>query len=270
MVGSPLVIPSDGSSGGLSRVWAEAFLRSMERGNSEFGPLTATITEFGDSGPIEIPAIRDRLDTELRTHGIAGGCTTVANTIFPMSLWNPSAADDAEQLFSRYNRLWPRIQRANPRGTYFRRLTAFAPKGQDGEAVNQLRHVIDTHRDGNHRRSALIACIFDPTRDHSDCRQQGFPCMQQVSFAPLGDNELMVTAVYVTQFLFPRAYGNYLGLCRLGQFVAKHMNRRLTRVNCIATIAMRGGKTKVELEGLAGHIRGIMSLREGAEPCQVG
>lgn len=265
MVGSPQVV-----QGGLSQIWAEAFLRSMEPGNSEFGPFTAAITEFDESGPIEIAAIRNRLDAELRTNGIAGGCITVANTIFPASLWNSAATNDAEQLYARYDRLWPRIQRANPRGTYFRRLTAFAPKDHNGEPVNQLRHVIDTHRDGNHRRSALIACIFDPTRDHSDCRQQGFPCMQQVSFAPLGDNELMVTAVYVTQFLFPRAYGNYLGLCRLGHFVAKHMNRRLTRVNCIATIAMRGGKTKAALESLAGHIRGIVLPRGGADPCPVG
>ena len=256
MVGSPIAI-----EGGISQVWAEAFLRSMGRGNGEYGPLTASVTQFDDNMPIEIPAIRNRLDNELRAHGFAGGSETIANTIFPTSMWNPNVADDVEQLFDRYDRVWPHIHRhtANKRGTYFRRLTAYAPKDGTGHPINQLRHIIDTYRKGNHRRSALIASVFDATRDHTDCRRQPFPCMQQISFAPVGTDALIVTAIYVTQYLFPRAYGNYLGLCRLASFMAKHMARRVSRVNCIATIAMRGGDSKAALESLAGDLRRVLA-----------
>ncbi len=80
MVGSPIAI-----EGGIAQVWAEAFLRSMERGNGEYGPLTASVTQFDDNVPIEIPAIRSRLDNELRAHGLTGGSETIANTIFPTS-----------------------------------------------------------------------------------------------------------------------------------------------------------------------------------------
>jgi len=39
------------------------------------------------------------------------------------------------------------------------------------------------------------------------------------------------------QYLFQRAYGNYLGLARLGEFMAKEMKLRLERVVCFAGIA---------------------------------
>jgi len=81
--------------------------------------------------------------------------------------------------------------------------------------------------------------------------------MQQVSFAPIGREDLIVTGVYVSQYLFPRAYGNYLGLCRLGQFMAKQIGRRRVRVNCIATIAMRGSP-KAQLERLSVAVRQIL------------
>ncbi len=83
--------------------------------------------------------------------------------------------------------------------------------------------------------------------------------MQQVSFAPVGPDGLIVTAVYVTQYLFPRAYGNYIGLCRLARFMAKQMGRRVNRVNCVATIATRGSDTKAELESLAGDLRRVLA-----------
>jgi len=38
------------------------------------------------------------------------------------------------------------------------------------------------------------------------------------------------------QYLFERAYGNYLGLKRLGEFMAHEMSLRLERVICIAAV----------------------------------
>ena len=63
--------------------------------------------------------------------------------------------------------------------------------------VNQLDHIIDTFRRGNHRRSALQVSIFDPTRDHKHCRQLGFPCLHQVAFLP-ETNTLTITGYYAT------------------------------------------------------------------------
>jgi len=89
----------------------------------------------------------------------------------------------------------------------------------------------------NHRRSAYQLSIIDPTRDHTNQRQRGFPCLQQVSISPIGDDELSLTGFYATQTLFERAYGNYIGLCELGRFFARQWELQLTRVTCVASVA---------------------------------
>ena len=149
-------------------------------------------------------------------------------------MWN--AAADRKQLFSRYQKVFPRLQKAsakNRRGIYFQRMISGGPPAQP----NQLEFVIGSYmaRTGV-RRSILQIGIFDPAKDHSTAAQLGFPCLQHVTFAPV-DDQLSVNAFYATQFLVERAYGNYIGLCRLGQFVAHEMGLKLSRVTCFSGIA---------------------------------
>jgi len=61
--------------------------------------------------------------------------------------------------------------------------------------------------------------------------------MQQVAFIPEGTNGLRISALYPMQYLWARAYGNYLGLMRLGQFMAAEMGLELTGLTCIALVA---------------------------------
>ena len=243
----------------ISTAWAQAFLRIMEPGVTEISPLVVTVTDIKDGVPVEVPAVRKTLDAQLQGLGFQT-CHTVANTLFPESLWNPTIQDDAKRLFERFESAWPRIRRcrANNLGSYFRRLTAYCPDGCE-VPVNQLQHIIDTYRSGNHRRSALQASIFDPTRDHTNSRRLGFPCLHQVAFAPDANGALVVTGFYGTQYLLERAYGNYLGLCRLGRFMAKHMGLPFGKMICIASVAQRGRKTKSQLSPLASQLESVCS-----------
>lgn len=128
--------------------------------------------------------------------------------------------------------------KANRRGHYFQRMIAYLPSSGKKAPINQLEHIITTWHKGNSRRSALQAGIFDPRSDHSDARQQGFPCLQQVAFYPKGTNGkdgLSVIASYANQTVVEKAYGNYLGLYRLGMFMAKEMDLELTEIVCIAS-----------------------------------
>jgi len=221
-------------SANLSLAWAEVFFKLMERGSSELAPAVISISEFDERFlPVQIPEIQRAIDAVNDQR-----CRTVASTIFPNSLWRPEAENDAQRLYERYERVWPVVKKCRPnaKGVYFRRLTAFRPEGSaEGQAsVNQLAHVIETYRQGNHRHSALQASIFDPTRDHTHSRQRGFPCLQQVAFG-VSDGALEVTGFYALQHHVPKAYGNYLGLCWLGRFMAKQMDLRLSQVTCIAS-----------------------------------
>ena len=245
----------------LSVAWAKAFIRVVDAG--EIAPLTVVIRGFADGEPMDVAPIRQLLDDALGAEEKALSCHEVANTIFPQSLWNPRAK--RQQLYERYLRIMPRVlrDRRNWHGVYFQRLIAFGHNSAYEGGVNQLEHIIQTWHGGNHRRTALQAAIFDPCRDHTNQRQRGFPCLQQVAFAPQGADGLAVTGFYATQYIFKRAYGNYLGLCRLGRFMAQEMGRQLTQVTCVASPAKRD-KTKSFFQELAREIERILDqLQEG-------
>lgn len=217
----------------LSVGWAKAFLRAMNP-RKDLAPLVFMINDFEKGEVREDSMIRGLLDRTLKSIG-KQSCNTVANTIFPSSLWNPRA--ERGKLFERYLRILPRIRKypGNRYGVYFERLIAF---GNGGAKVNQLEHVIETYLGGNHRRSALQTAVFNPFRDHTNQPQRGFPCLQHVTFARCGDRKLAVNGFYATQFLFERAYGNYLGLCRLGRFVAHELGLELVQMNCTIGIGI--------------------------------
>ena len=247
----------------LSSAWAELFLELMKPGVTKLSPVVVTVSEFDANHlPVENPAIRAALDRLLETEQ---NCRTVASTIFPNSVWRTGLADNAADLYARYEKIWPRIKKCHPNanGVYFRRLTAYRPKCANGaEApVNQLGHIIETYRRGNHRHSALQASILDPTRDHNHARQRGFPCLQQVAFGAV-DGELEVTGFYALQHHITKSYGNYLGLCWLGRFMAQQMELRLSRVTCISSMLNLGAYTKTALSPLKGEIEQILTVNE--------
>jgi hypothetical protein len=222
----------------LSMAWARAFLAVYEQG--EISCLTTSATGFRRGEPVEDASVRAVLEEELLRAG-KPSCGAVANTIFPRSLWNPDAA--AQDLFERYGRIRARILRRNPRGTYFDRMTSYGPC-----ELNQLDYIIKTWKAGNHRRSALQVLTLEPSRDDTNQRRRGFPCLSQVSFTP-ARGTLSVTGYYPIQYMFARAYGNYLGLARLGVFMARELALELVRVNCVANVAHRDCSI-----GEAGHL----------------
>jgi hypothetical protein len=217
----------------LSVAWAKAFLEAAGDHRNDLSPLFLTIHGFNRGMVKEDNVIRGALDRCLKND-----CNTVANTIFPRSLWNPNKS--RKQLFDRYFEVLPLVRKcpANRNGVYFERLIAFRENVKNG---NQLDHIIHTYMKGNHRISALQAIIFDPLRDHTNQRRRGFPCLQSVSFTPIGKNGLSVIGFYPHQYLFAKAYGNYLGLCRLGEFMAHEFKRELVEMTCVV------GKANVEV-----------------------
>ncbi|ABE30414.1 hypothetical protein DR64_258 [Paraburkholderia xenovorans LB400] len=253
-----MIKPLFKSASSISEAWADVFLSTMEKGGATRHPVVVTIDGLEHNREIEVPSIRTRLDTELVAFS-ENKCNTVANTIFPMSMWNPHLDDDADALFRRYERAWPGIKKcpANKYGVYFRRLTAYQPNGVQ-KSVNQLESIIDSYQRGNHRKSALQVSVFDPTRDHTNQRQKGFPCLQQVSFTPLENGLLSVTGFYATQYQFEKAYGNYLGLYWLGKFVAAQLNMTLSQVVCSAAVLSRGNPKAHQLQPLATDIQNML------------
>lgn len=250
------------NDGNFSVAWARAFLTLMGAGVDEIVPLQVTISGFGPETPIEITGIREALDSELKAKRIYSS-ESVASTIFPLSMWNPQMP--REKLFERYSLALPALKKfpQNRNGLYFERFISYGD-----EKFNQLRFILDSRlgdgqRRGNRRRSVLQAAVIEPRRDLTNQPLRGFPCLQQVSFAPYGRNELAVNGFYATQFIFQKAYGNYLGLYNLGRFIAHELDLQLTQVTCFAGIAQLGiGKGKVAK--LAEKVQRILDRNSGS------
>ncbi|MCW9708845.1 hypothetical protein [Fodinibius salsisoli] len=230
------------SSGNLSIAWFKAFKHINKYGRTS--PLIIRIKDIPkDISNLEDSSVRDIFDDFLNRKG-QSSINTVANTIFPWSLWNPKK--ERKVLYKRHFRITPSIKSCNPNkfGHYFRRMIGFNTSYNDtkysDDFINQIEHVIDTYRSGTHRHSALQIGIFDPDRDHSKSRQKGFPCLHQIainSHGPNGKDGLGITGFYAKQLILKKAYGNYLGLCRLGYFLARELNMDFVQMNCVISEA---------------------------------
>jgi hypothetical protein len=112
------------------------------------------------------------------------------------------------------------------------------------------------------RASMFQAAIFDPGRDHSKSAQLGFPCLHSLSFVPC-DGGLIVNAFYPTQQIFEKAYGNYLGLCRLGAFMASQMGLEMRQLSCfigiekLDTVAKSAATLQPLIEASRAHVAAI-------------
>jgi len=259
----------------LSVAWLRAFTALAAPGVKAFAPLVASITGFHDGQPEEVSGIRSLLDQALAEYADQKPaadaeakkqrnpltCRGVANTIFPGSLWSPGT--DRQLLYKRYSAMLPRLKRrGSPRGLYFERLIAYGRGPQNG---NQLEHIIDAYRSGLRRTSAFQATICDPERDSTRQPRLGFPCLQQIAVHPEGGT-LSITGFYGTQYVFERAYGNFLGLCWLGRFLAYEMGLTLKQMTCIAAYAPFSGGTRGGARHLASEAAKLIATdSEGAQ-----
>ena len=243
---------------GVSLAWGRAMQIVTRPRMKEMTPLTVAIAGADTEEVLsEHEGIRDELKKLLAAHG-KQGVETVANTLFPNSLWNRS--EPRHILYERYRAILPRLRKAsrkNAHGLYFERMIM---NGRD-DAPNQIEFALGAFGPGM-RRSVLQVGVFDPRRDHSAGRRRGFPCLQHLSFVPDRAGSLSVNAFYASQFMVERAYGNYLGICRLGRFVAHELGLPLKRVTFHVGLASLD-MSKSALAGVLAEVDGaIGKLRE--------
>lgn len=246
----------------LSLAWSEVFLKLLSPGTREICPLSISIAGFSERGTVkETVGIRERLDKLLEAKSVTIDTETVAFTIFPDEYWQ-LANHKREEFFKLYRESFVRIQdwkpKHNKRGSYFQRLVDY--EGND-HGHNQLAWILDEFdRRPDQRVSQFQATTFNPILDHSRTAQLEFPCLQQVSFVPMSDGSLTMNAFYATQQIFRKGYGNYLGLCRLGAFMAHEMHLKLGRVCITVGVAkMDVAKTDPAVVELSSYLKEALS-----------
>src|SRR5580704_10326666 len=108
----------------ISRAWLKAVRLANSSPRKEVSNLIVSVEDIQSNPTIEIEGVRTELDNALEVNGNFP-VATVANTIFPSSLWKKDKPRDF--LYERYLSLWPRISahKQNRRGTYFQRLIGY-------------------------------------------------------------------------------------------------------------------------------------------------
>jgi hypothetical protein len=235
----------------ISLAWKKAF-KHVNSSPQKRSSLLIIINNLDNETIEEDVELRELIDQILLRHN-KFLINTVANTIFPQSLWNKNK--DRKVLFDRYLKCWPRIERckSNRKGTYFSRFINYPDGVNNG---NQLDYIIDKWFETRFRRSALQLNVFDPRGDHINTPYLLFPCLDHVVFKPIGAkgrDGLTLTALYATQSILEKAYGNWLGLIRLGQFVAYELSNainehiQLKQIVCIANNAILRSDSDISL-----------------------
>ncbi len=248
MHSEPIVVASDN----LSLAWGTALREVVARRNRGAVPLVVSVAGYEGELPPETEPIRVALNALLKAHGCPS-CDETASTIFPYRYWNSRGRPVRRDLYDWYRlRRLPRMRaldRKNAYGTYFERMIASTGLKRTGDKevrkeTNQLEFVINLcskylKRGRLPRQSALQLSIFDPAKDHTGQALRGFPCLQQVSISCTHDG-VAVNGFYAVQYLFERAYGNYLGLAQLGHFIAHELGVAMTGMNCFTAIPELG------------------------------
>lgn len=299
-------LPYSERESSLAGAWSQAFLTMSRPPERELSPFLVSIAAAADGQPGEDELLRAGIDACLEEnwkHRLdAAGKTdrpqgrgspgesqpvlieTVAKTIFPQAMWQ-RAKGDRQRLYKDYLTSLPDFVSMAPHqnsgGLYFARMIGYGVNPKTGAKEkhlgdqleyepNQLEFIINACKPGG-QRMALQASIYDPVRDQTDARQH-FPCLQHVTFVPdFARGTLAVNAFYALQLLYVKAYGNWLGLMRLGAFVASQTkpNLRFERLNCFAGIQKMTSESRPRPGALLDRLTELARSCVG-EPAKVG
>ncbi|WP_327250948.1 hypothetical protein [Streptomyces sp. NBC_01244] len=201
---------------------------------------------------------------------------TVVNTLFPVQLAATCATH--EELAERYRALYPRLRRVrrNAHGTYFGRLIAYPGADKKSEPVDQIARVIS--RMESLRKTARWSAVYEAGTAHVldteaayeddppesapeteaviraaalDTQPRDFPCLSHCSFQmDASTDSVHLAAYYRSHYMFERAYGNYLALGHLCEWVARQTGLKPGTLTVMAGSA-RLDCTKTEL----GHLQ---------------
>jgi hypothetical protein len=158
-------------------------------------------------------------------HDQGSRLSDVINTIFPMGLWQRSAArvDFYDAYMQRFNRA--KKLRGVRWGTYFQRLVACPPAD-----TNQLERAISKLSTWQQR--STTAFVFHPATPLDSPKLRGGPCWQFGELLWNEDDTLDFTVVYRNHDFYNKVLGNFIGLGQLLAFIAQESGKTPGRLVC--------------------------------------
>jgi hypothetical protein len=169
--------------------------------------------------------------------------STVAGTIFPQGLY---ARFGSKGVYETYpNVVYPRIKE-NSWGRYAYRIVR--RRDGPGKYINPLELMVNKLKRQLQGDRTFRAVYELPTVEDQEIatydasldadRLLPHPCLSHLSFKVSEDNkQLMLTALYRSQYFFQKALGNLIGLAQLHRFVALETGLAPSNLVCLAALA---------------------------------
>lgn len=204
------------------------------------------VIEIGN--PLLINMDYDKTVTEFAVEHCLIKPRDVAYTIFPYGFYDLNR--DAEKLYKNYWRFFKHTRRSEHSGwgTYFERMIRYP--GEKSE-VDQLGNIIKSINNRS-RNSKAAYTIIIPKPGSENIKPLGSPCLNYLAIRTEPSNEsriINLLAVYRNHDFLERAYGNYLGLCKLLEYIANETGSNVGKVTCISSHAFVG-KFKIDFKDL--------------------
>lgn len=161
---------------------------------------------------------------------------TVANTIFPLSLYEDHGAPAFYDVYLK--KVFPRLKR-NPQdwGRYFERMIAYPVVDDVDNLLERLILKMKRNVDGGRPfRNIYELPIYNPVKD-AEGRPRGGQCLSYMSFKLDGEQRLLLSAVYRNHFYTEKLLGNLIGLGRLMQYVAERAGVTVGSLSILSTHA---------------------------------
>lgn len=217
----------------FQKAWAKAILALRE----EKWELWSLVVRFTQPKEFE-ESIHTTLCDYASSHGFISP-NDIEHTIFPTRLYNKYP--DKKRFFRAY-RIYFQITRKMEHsgwGTYFNSMINYPTKhgtvDQLGDMINNISNrekII---------RAANVIIIPEPYRDRN--KIIGAPCLNYITVQVEKDEEaencrrISLLCVYRNHDFTVRAYGNYLGLCGLLNYICSETHSSMGGITCISSHA---------------------------------
>lgn len=170
----------------------------------------------------------------------------VSATIFPRGFYRFNCKSDRKTLYKGYSQFRARTARLfgkKPSFSYFDRLISWQPEGAP-TPVNQLETFISRMNNYKAKREAwYFYPTIDPSRDLG--KIMGGPCLSAIDLKyEIEHNILNLSAFYRDHEFAEKAYGNYLGLSYLLEFLCEQTRTAIGALTCVSFRARIEGHTR--------------------------
>ena len=215
----------------LSQAWFEATRYILNQHNAECNNLLVEIAD-----PLaRYSQIEEEYEHFCEARGIKH-FSIPAQTVFPKKAYE-ILNHDRLRLYEKYPKLHKVLK--GKWGSYFGQMINWKINNVEGFSVNQIEQLIQMLNTRTRVYSAAYTIQITNPQDHS-CYTIGGPCLHYIllQLQKNGDVKTMdMLAVYRNHDFAVKAYGNYVGLGHLLEFLSRETGFSIGKLSCVSSHA---------------------------------